>query len=294
MARTSCPACGAPLTVGGVFPGGHVRCACGAAVEASARVAASPYRDAASRPAPAALRDGPAAEACLYCGRVLAPRARRCGGCDVRVDRPRCAACYRVASPGDADCARCGAELAPPRLRAADVPLPCPRCDVPLEVGERPSLLECPGCAGTFLAHDALARVLEEARSLPPLDDAAPSSAEPAVRYLACPHCADRMNRSVFGGASGVVVDTCRRHGTFFDAGELPRAVVWLSRGGLARAERRRAERDREDARARRAIRAIVEAGPPASSWEHRVAARGAAGVGQASLELLVDLLFFS
>ena len=63
--------------------------------------------------------------------------------------------------------------------------------------------------------------------------------------------------------------------------------------GGLARAERRRAERDREDARARRAIRAIVEAGPPASSWEHRVAARGAAGVGQASLELLVDLLFF-
>ncbi|MDF3069671.1 MAG: uncharacterized protein K0R38_5272 [Polyangiaceae bacterium] len=44
------------------------------------------------------------------------------------------------------------------------------------------------------------------------------------------------MNRKNFGGASGIVVDVCSLHGTFFDAGELPRVLDFVRRGGLAKA----------------------------------------------------------
>ena len=214
MARTSCPACGA-LTVGGVFPGSRALRLRGRRRSQRPRrgePAGTRARAGARRPP---RRPGGGGVPLLRAG----PRAEGppCEECDVRVDRPRCAACYRVASPGDADCARCGAELAPPRLRAADVRSRAPGATSRSRWGSvEPARVS--GCAGTFLAHDALARVLEEARSLPPLDDAAPSSAGPQCATSRCPHCADRMNGRCSEGASGVVVDTCRRHGTFFDA----------------------------------------------------------------------------
>jgi hypothetical protein len=55
------------------------------------------------------------------------------------------------------------------------------------------------------------------------------------VRYRPCPHCAQLMNRKNFGGASGIVVDVCALHGTFFDSGELPRVLDFVKRGGLAK-----------------------------------------------------------
>jgi hypothetical protein len=44
------------------------------------------------------------------------------------------------------------------------------------------------------------------------------------------------MNRKTFGGVSGIVVDVCSRHGTFFDSGELPRVLAFVRHGGLAKA----------------------------------------------------------
>jgi hypothetical protein len=46
------------------------------------------------------------------------------------------------------------------------------------------------------------------------------------------------MNRKNFGGTSGIVVDVCALHGTFFDAGEHPRVLELVRRGGLAKAQR--------------------------------------------------------
>lgn len=57
------------------------------------------------------------------------------------------------------------------------------------------------------------------------------------VRYRACPVCHQLMNRKNFGGGSGIVVDVCSLHGTFFDAGELPRVLDFVKRGGLAKAK---------------------------------------------------------
>jgi len=56
------------------------------------------------------------------------------------------------------------------------------------------------------------------------------------VRYRACPACQQLMNRKNFGGASSIIVDVCSLHGTFFDAGELPRVLAFVRRGGLAKA----------------------------------------------------------
>jgi len=58
----------------------------------------------------------------------------------------------------------------------------------------------------------------------------------PTVRYVPCPLCAKLMNRINFGKRSGVVVDSCAKHGTWFDGDELRRVVEFVRDGGLDRA----------------------------------------------------------
>ncbi len=76
-----------------------------------------------------------------------------------------------------------------------------------------------------------------------------------AVRYRPCPACGSIMNRVNYARTSGIIVDVCKEHGTWFDAHELPALLDFVRRGGLdvARAretaaladERRRLERER-------------------------------------------------
>jgi Zn-finger nucleic acid-binding protein len=54
------------------------------------------------------------------------------------------------------------------------------------------------------------------------------------------------MNRRNFGGQSGVIVDVCAKHGTWFEAGELPRALEFVESGGLTRARAKAQEQERE------------------------------------------------
>ena len=44
------------------------------------------------------------------------------------------------------------------------------------------------------------------------------------------------MHRRNYGRKSGVIVDTCRNHGVWFDQGELARILRWLKSGGASRA----------------------------------------------------------
>jgi len=73
---------------------------------------------------------------------------------------------------------------------------------------------------------------------------ARPAVRETDVHYIHCPVCSSLMNRSAFGRISGVVVDVCRKHGVWFDGGELSEVVRFVESGGLARAR----ERDLADA----------------------------------------------
>jgi len=187
----------------------------------------------------------------------MPPLARLCVGCDVRLDKVRCARCFSLQAPGDFACARCGQPLElEPLLDASDAP--CPRCSTPLESasGTDARLHECPRCGGLFVPRDALAAILcsaeEDGRgpgARPFGADAGRTPTAMPVRYLPCPLCHATMNRVNFGKVSGVIVDSCRAHGTWFDAGELTRVVAFAAAGGLERTRERDAHDRRQEAR---------------------------------------------
>jgi Zn-finger nucleic acid-binding protein len=45
------------------------------------------------------------------------------------------------------------------------------------------------------------------------------------------------MNRTNFARISGVIVDTCRGHGIWFDPGELEKIMDFIAHGGLVKAK---------------------------------------------------------
>jgi len=182
---------------------------------------------------------------------------RICPHCDVRLENVRCQRCFSLQAPGTFACARCGQSLElEPLLDASDAP--CPRCKHPLEVwpGEDTRIHECPHCGGIFVPRDSLAEILCSAEIGGALREGPPrhvresggwsvdSDVRPLaeIRYVPCPLCHASMNRVNFGRVSGVIVDVCRRHGTWFDAGELTRVVAFVGAGGLEKTRARERE----------------------------------------------------
>jgi Zn-finger nucleic acid-binding protein len=121
---------------------------------------------------------------------------------------------------------------------------PCPRCARPLGAPRAPgeSVHPCPGCRGSFVDYATLAALVKREIELRAATPFAPSlAARPqrpamsasAVSYVRCPVCGRTMNRTNFGQHSGVIVDVCKPHGTWFDAGELDGALEFVAYGGL-------------------------------------------------------------
>jgi Zn-finger nucleic acid-binding protein len=154
-----------------------------------------------------------------------------------------------MSAPDAAHCSGCGRNLGLEPI-PRDGTLPCPDCHLPmtdLDCGPG-AVHDCARCGGQFVELAALRDLLERHDHLEAGLARAPASARPAtapVRYVACPVCSSLMNRRNFGGISGVVVDVCAKHGTWFDAGELPRVLAFAESGGLARARARAADERR-------------------------------------------------
>ena len=90
-----------------------------------------------------------------------------------------------------------------------------------------------------------------------------------AVRYRPCAVCSDLMNRSLFGHRSGVIVDRCRDHGVWLDAGELRQLLEWTRAGGtLLDQQQRLQEQDQELRAVRRAAAAAELQGDPPEAME--------------------------
>jgi Zn-finger nucleic acid-binding protein len=67
------------------------------------------------------------------------------------------------------------------------------------------------------------------------------------------------------------VIDVCRGHGTFLDAGELHDIVTFIRDGGLDRAREREKRELEEERRRLTALQAQIDSPSRASSdWEHR------------------------
>ncbi len=133
------------------------------------------------------------------------------------------------------------------------------------------TLDECERCDGTWVAADAFVRLCRERETrvgflnsdfARAADDGAardgaaggglPRAVETKIRYWPCPACGSMMNRVNFSRVSGVVLDVCKAHGTYFDAGELHRVMRFIEDGGVDRArEKERNELEDERWRAK-------------------------------------------
>ncbi len=200
--------------------------------------------------------------ACPGCGGSIAVGARACPYCGSTVATCRCAACLAWNLAGAAHCQACGRSLAPQAASAGiAAAYGCPRCRSQLQAREYGDLSveECDKCGGLFLAPTTMDRLVA-ARDMPTsLRLALPKremKRESAVRYIACPTCGKSMNRQAFGRISGVIVDVCKSHGVWFDAGELAEVIRFVEQGGLERErERELAELSEQERRLRTAER---------------------------------------
>jgi Zn-finger nucleic acid-binding protein len=78
------------------------------------------------------------------------------------------------------------------------------------------------------------------------------------------------MNRVNFAGRSGVIIDTCRGHGTWFDRDELQHIVEFIRSGGLEKAREQQIEQLEQARQQRPAAAASIEpvsSGGAYSSW---------------------------
>jgi len=131
------------------------------------------------------------------------------------------------------------------------------------------TLLECERCHGMWIdavtfehicaSREAQAAVLHQR---PPTDR---PSASAEVHYRKCVACGKMMNRLNFGRQSGTIVDLCRGHGTYLDAGELHRIVSFIEGGGLDRARQHQIEELREEERRLRIAQSARES--PSGDW---------------------------
>jgi Zn-finger nucleic acid-binding protein len=183
-----------------------------------------------------------------------------------------CPCCSAPLTEGDLHCSYCGSRLdvdlqgwARATSDGFRPDLSCPEGHGPLEtirIGAAADLPldRCPVCLGMFLERGALDALLRQAVGpvwevdTPLLNRLAenPRSGPGRLRYLPCPACGTMMNRSLFGRRSGVIVDRCRSHGTWLEAGELRQLLEWTRAGGALRHQEQEAEARLAEERQRR------------------------------------------
>jgi Zn-finger nucleic acid-binding protein len=200
---------------------------------------------------------------CPMCGAAASTAATRCDHCGARLATVACPSCFGLIFAGAKFCSHCGARV--DRKEENDALMrPCPRCRINTKavVVGKTDLRECPRCEGIWADAAALQKVCSDREqqaavlgmAIPiPKPESVPLE---AVHYVPCPVCQKLMNRVNFARCSGVVVDVCKPHGTWFDKDELRRIVEFIRAGGLERAreseidELERQRRQLESARA--------------------------------------------
>ena len=241
----ACPSCDNRYDVTGYEVGQRFRCRCGTVTTL------------------AAPSDQAGLLACPRCGAGVSPTAHACAYCQSELLLKACPRCLSRVFHGHKHCPECGAGIEHAAAGQARGDAECPRCTQPLRARLVGDLVidECGGCQGVFLDRVAVDRIVTDRRQAR-ADTLLGVLGKPTVQpqtgrlYVKCPTCTKLMNRRQFALGAGIIVDVCREHGTFFDAGELPRIIEFVMRGGLEQAEkieierlRSRAKREMQEAR---------------------------------------------
>lgn len=180
---------------------------------------------------------------CPNCGSAVAADKTKCEFCGSRLKTVGCSACLGLMFLGSKFCGHCGKAAHPARLLESSDNGLCPRCKTSLqslEIGDVP-VRECERCGGFWsdaATFEAICADKERQAAVIGFSTgyAHTTSIPPTVSYVPCPDCKQLMNRSNFARSSGVIIDMCKQHGVWFDAGELPKIIEFIDKGGLDRA----------------------------------------------------------
>lgn len=195
---------------------------------------------------------------CPMCGAASATDATHCLYCSARLATVSCPQCFGMMFRGSRHCPRCGAGAARSTVgERASATRNCPRCAVAMAVialGST-SLRECGSCDGLWVDVESFEQICADREQAVLLGAAQfasaqrSASAESRVRYVPCPECGQLMNRVNFARCSGVIVDVCKGHGTWFDRDELAEIAEFIRGGGLDQARAREKEQLEETRR---------------------------------------------
>lgn len=196
---------------------------------------------------------------CPGCGAAVKRGAETCEYCRAHLDFSLkgktliCPHCFAKTSADGRFCMRCAkpvkglvheGKILEDRL--------CPRCGVYMRgksVGDF-SVIECPDCAGVFVPHETF-EMMQERRdgAIFATQRIRRTTVEPEkqIQYVRCPVCRNMMNRENFARISGVIIDTCRDHGIWFDPGEIEKIMDFIARGGLQKAKAVEVERMKDE-----------------------------------------------
>jgi Zn-finger nucleic acid-binding protein len=177
---------------------------------------------------------------CPNCGAATSSDAPLCQFCQSRLATVACPACFAAMFIGSKHCQRCGAAAAVPEVKDSKG-RNCPRCrkEMATVVIGAATVLECERCLGLWLDTASFEKICadrEQQSAVLGVASHAPSGAATEtskVNYVPCPECSQLMNRMNFARCSGVIVDACKQHGTWFDRDELSRIVEFIHGGGL-------------------------------------------------------------
>lgn len=135
----------------------------------------------------------------------------------------------------------------------------CPVCNIPMKtidlgIEGKFFIERCEECLGLFfdpgeleaLLDYSVKNVFEINRSRLASFTLSDQTKSRSATYVKCPVCSKMMNRVNFGTRSGVVIDRCKEHGVWLDAGELRQLAEWIKAGGKLLDNEREEERKKE------------------------------------------------
>ena len=104
------------------------------------------------------------------------------------------------------------------------------------------AMRECEKCEGVWVEAAAFERICSDREqqsvvlgvASPAASHSVSAGGAPnTITYAPCPQCGQLMNRVNFARCSGVIVDVCKGHGTWFDRDELREIVEFIRKGGF-------------------------------------------------------------